>query len=323
VRRFLCSWAPCVAAIAAIGAASAQSLPPGVEDCLAAIQQRSTDAGAARPSSVEAPRLGDVCPELAAAIDQGTWGEALAGTSADDLSTTAFRTLTELVAAYQRPGASDLELRSDALDESLAALKLGEPTAELTLWERIQRWFDEQFGSRSGDARGWLESWLEHLSLSERVVRYLVVVLGIALVVATVVVVVNELRVAGVLAGGVLRKYSPLSASAPEEEPHAVDFDDIARAPLARRPVLLLALVLERLRARNNAPLRDSLTHRELLGAAAGLNAEQSVAFATVVGAAERVTFGEWRPEERDVEGVVARGRALLSSFASDEGPTR
>jgi hypothetical protein len=162
------------------------------------------------------------------------------------------------------------------------------------------------------------------LSPSERVVRYLVIVLGIALVVATVVVVVNELRAAGVLAGSVLRKYAPLSPAAPEgADTRVADLDDVARAPLARRPVLLLALVLTRLRARGRAPLRDSLTHRELLGAAAGLSAEQSAAFAVVVGAAERVTFADWRPEERDVDGIVARGGALLASFAADERAER
>jgi hypothetical protein len=321
-RRF---FSASVAALVAIGAAPAwaQSLPPGVDDCVALVKERNPDANV-DAAGAEAPLLGDVCPELAAAINEGPWGEAIAEVWADELSLNAFLELTQLVSVYDRPAAGDFALHSEALDESLAALTLEKPTAELTLWARIQRWFDEQFGSRGADARGWFEKWLEHLSPSERVVRYLVVVLGIVLVVATVIVVVNELRVAGVLAGDVLRKYSPLAPSSPERgDARALDLDDIARAPLARRPVLLLALVLERLRARGGVPLRDSLTHRELLGAAAGLSAEQNAAFAAVVGAAERVTFGEWRPEERDVEGLVARGRALLASFAGPEGATR
>ena len=329
MTRPQCAWASAVAALVALGAAPAfaQSLPPGVADCLAAIerlQSAAADAAPeARPAPAEAPLLGDVCPELAEAIGDGPWGEALAGTSADRLGTAAFRHLTELVATYERPSAGELELHIDSLDDSLAALKLEMPAVELTIWERIQRWFDEQFGSRA-DSSGWLAKWLEHLSPSERVVRYLVIMLGIVLVVATVFVVVNELRVAGVLAGDALRKYSPLAPSASEPAAARVpELDDIARAPLVRRPVLLLALVLERLRARGAAPLRDSLTHRELLGATAGMNGEQSAAFAVVVGAAERVTFGDWRPEEREVDGVLARGRALLASFASDEGVTR
>lgn len=310
-----------VAAMAVICAAHAraQSLPPGVEDCLAAIrQERSADADA------EPPVLGDLCPDLAAAIDEGPWGEGLAQSWANDLSPNAFLELTELVAVYERPAAGEgFTLRSESLDESIAALKLEKP-AGLGLWERIQRWFDEQFGSRGQETKGWLEKWLEHLSPSERVVRYLMVALGLLLVVATVLVVVNELRVAGVLAGDVVRKYAPLERVGPETgQARPRDLDDVARAPLARRPVLLLALVLERLRARGRPPLRDSLTHRELLGAAAGLSAEQNTAFAAVVGAAERVTFGDWRPEERDVDAVVENGRTLLASFAAEEGATR
>src|SRR5262249_45597702 len=154
--------------------------------------------------------------------------------------------------------------------------------------------------------------------------RYLVLLLGVVLVAATAVVVVNELRVAGVLAGGVLGKYTQLAQSAadsPDARPR--DLADVASAPFARRPVLLLALVLDRLRARGRVPLRDRLTHRELLRAAAGLSAEQSAAFAAIVGAAERVTFADWRPEERDVEGLVATGRTLLASFPVDESAAR
>jgi len=325
VKRVGWSSASCVAAVVAIGAigagsAAAQSLPPGVEECVDEIrQQRLADA------DEEAPRLGDVCAELAAAIDAGPWGRALSEVSADQLSANEFLELTALVAVYERSGTGDFALRPETLDESLAALKLEKPLAELTIWERIQRWFDEQFGSRDADARSWLDKWLEHLSLSERIVRYLVVVLGLVLVVATVIVVANELRVAGLLGRGVLGKYAPLEPSAREpadERPR--DLDDVARAPLARRPVLLLRLVLERLRTRGRPPpLRDSLTHRELLRAAVGLSAEQNAAFAAVVGAAERATFSDWRPQEREVEGIVASGRALLESFAADEGATR
>ncbi len=320
MKRFALSWTSCIAAVVAIGAesASAQSLPPGVEECLEEIrQQRLADA------DEEAPRLGDVCPELAAAIDAGPWGRALSEVSADQLSASEFIELTALVAVYARTGTGGFELRPETLDESLAALKVEKPSAELTLWERIERWFEDQFGSQA-DARSWLDKWLEHLSVSERIVRYLVIVLGVVLVGATVFVVVNELRVAGLLARGVLGKYAPLEPSAREpadERPR--DLDDLARAPLARRPVLLLKLVLERLRARGRPPLRDSFTHRELLRAASGLSAEQSAAFAAVVGAAERVTFSDWRPEEREVEGIVASGRALLESFPADEDATR
>jgi hypothetical protein len=317
-----------VAAFAAVGAPSAlaQGLPSGVDDCLAKIKApRAPDAEAPprrRGDPTAAPTLGEVCPDVAAALGDNPWGEALAGVSPDDLETSAFVDLATLVARYERPPA-DVERPpppgAAALDDVLAELKLEKPAA-LTIWQRIQQWYDEHFGANGDEARGWLEKWLQRFAPSERLVSYFVIVLGIVLVAVTIAIVHNELRVAGVFRGGVLRKYTPLGQSSGSEPQPRGDFDDVARAPLARRPVLLLALVLQRLRARGVLPSRDSLTHRELLHAAR-LSAPQSAAFGAVLDAAERVTFADWRPAEEDVGPVLARGRELLSSLPTEVGP--
>ncbi len=311
-----------VAALAVVGACSAlaQSLPPGVDDCLAKIDALRTPAAAGQQSRVaaSAPTLADVCPDFAAALADNSWGEALAGISPDELETGAFVELAKLAERYQRPSAdgrgSSLPSAA-ALDAALAELKLEKP-APLTVWQRIEQWYDEHFGASGDETRGWLEQWLHRFAPSDKWVSYFVILLGVALVAVTIAIVFNELRVAGVLAGGVLRKYAPLAPSAAGSEPErARNFDDVSRAPLARRPVVLLALVLERLRARGVPALRDSLTHRELLGAAR-LSAQESAAFGAVLDAAERVTFADWRPAEAEVEPVLLRGRELLSSLS-------
>ena len=313
-----------VAAAAVVGAspALAQSLPPGVGECLANIDAIRAPDAAAQRNNVAAPArtLADVCPDLAAALEENSWGEALAGVTPDELETRAFVELTRLVERYETPP-TDVQRppspRAGALDDVLAELKLEKPPP-LTIWQRIQQWYDEHFGASGDEARGWLEQWLQRFAPSDRLVSYFVIVLGIVLVAATVAVVYNELRVAGVLAGGVLRKYSPLAPAVPGSDPERLrSFDDVTRAPLARRPVLLLELVLERLRGRGVPALRDSLTHRELLGAAR-LSAPQSSAFGAVLDAAERVTFADWRPAEADVDSVLARGRELLSSLSTE-----
>jgi hypothetical protein len=320
-RRWLA--ASLIAAFAAVGASSAlaQALPPGVDDCVAKIKAlRASDAEAAVERNRGSPTLGEVCPDIAAALAENPWGEALAGVSPDDLETYGFVELTTLVASYERPpGGAERPAppSAAALDDALAELTLEKP-ATLTIWQRIQEWYEEHFGASGDEARGRLETWLQRFAPSEKWVRYFVVLLGIALVAVTIAIVHNELRVAGVLGRGVLRKYSPLAPSPPGSEPARVrDFDDITRAPLARRPVLLLALVLERLRARGGQSFRESLTHRELLGAAR-LSAQQSAAFGAVLDAAERVTFADWRPAEPEVDPVLARGRELLSSLPAE-----
>ena len=320
-RRLVASFVTALGVLAAADA-SAQSLPPGADDCLARIERARTAgaAVAAEPNAAPAavPLLGDVCPEFAAALAESAWGGALLGVSADELRPNAFVELAKLAKGYERAEANEHDLRAATLDDVLAGLKLDEPTVAPTIWERIRMWLDEQFGGRNAVAPEWLAKWLEQLSPSERVVRYLVIALGILLAAATTAVVINELRVAGLLAGSVLRKYSPLAPPEPERpDSSARDWDDVARAPLARRPALILAIVLDTLRQRGRAP-RDSLTHRELLRAGTGFDAEQSAAFTAVVTAAERVTFGDWRPVDDELDGVLARGRALLASFATD-----
>ena len=317
-----------VAAFAALAASSALAgpLPSGVDDCLAKIKApRAPDAEASarqRADLTPAPTLGEACPDVAAALADNPWGEALAGVSSDDLETGAFVDLTALVARYERPPA-DVERpsppRAAALDDALAELRLEKPAA-LSIWQRIQQWYDEHFGANGDEARGWLEKWLQRFAPSASVVSYFVIALGIVLVAVTIAIVHNELRVAGVFRGGVLRKYQPLGRSSDTAPEPPADFADLARAPLARRPVLLLALVLQRLRARGVLPSRDSLTHRELLQAAR-LSAPQSAAFGAVLDAAERVTFADWRPAAEQVEPVVARGRELLSSLPTEVEP--
>lgn len=314
-----------IAALAAVGASSvlAQPLPAGVDDCVAKIKTlRAFDVAPAAQQNGSSPTLGEVCPDVADALAHNPWGEALAGVSPGDLETSAFIELTALVAGYQlKPDVDRRPLPgAAALDDVLAGLKLDKPAAP-TIWQRIQQWYDDHFGASDDAARGWLGTWLRQFAPSERLVSYAVIILGIVLVAATIAIVHNELRVAGFFGGGILRKYSLLAQSASESEPDKPpDFDDVARAPLARRPVLLLALVLERLRARGVLPLRDSLTHRELLRAAR-LSTQQNAAFGAVLDAAERVTFADWRPEEQDVGRVLAHGRELLSSLPAEVGP--
>lgn len=325
--RRLVAWFVATAAALAAAAAYAQSLPPGADACLARIEQlRAAGAAVAdQPNAAPAavPLLGNVCPDFAATLAQSPWGDALVGASPDELPTRSFVLLTKLVAGYGRPTANRQELRTTELDDVLAELKLDEPTVAPTLWERVRMWLDEHVGGGNDVTPEWLAKWLKQLSPSERGVRYLVAALGILLVLATAAIVLNELRVTGLFGRGVLRKYSPLGPSAPEPgETSARDWHDVVRAPLARRPALLLAIVLETLRKRGRAP-RDSLTHRELLRATTGLDAEQGAAFEAIVRAAERITFGDWRPVEHELDGVLARGRALLASFAKDQPKSR
>ena len=72
----------------------------------AARSRRTQGSRAAADEPAGPTLLGDVCPELAAAIDEGAWGEALVDIWAEDLSTNAFEELARLVASYEQPPAA-------------------------------------------------------------------------------------------------------------------------------------------------------------------------------------------------------------------------
>jgi hypothetical protein len=303
------------------GAASGQRLPEGVVECLARMSDRPPEAESDGDDRGDDPsRLGDVCPDVAAAIDAGGWGAALTVEGAENLNAKSLEALAQLAGGYERPAHAGVEIATASLDEALRELELRTAPETLSIWDEIQQWFDEHFGKQDDEARNRLERWLAGLSVPERVIRYVVIALGLLIVAATAVIVWNELRVAGVLAGGVLRKYSPLERESPAPHAGPRDLEDVLEAPLARRPALLLALVLDRLRAHSQAPLRESLTHRELLGATQGLSGEQSDAFRVVVAAAERATFGGWRPDAPACDGLIERGRALLAALPGETG---
>ena len=168
-------------------------------------------------------------------------------------------------------------------------------------------------GSNAGSGE-----WLEDFSVSERWLTIALILLGITLLIATVLIVINELRATGIIG----RHAAP---DAPAAEGAAFDvemqrvrtIEDVRRAPLARQPVLLLALVLDRLQRR--APIPHSATHRELL-TRADLGAAQRLAFAAVVGAAERATFGGWQPATHELAELLAGGESLVRDLSDEDG---
>ena len=309
--------AACTLACIAAGAAAAQSLPDGAAECRNRIEQQ----GVVADDDSEAPRLGELCPEIIDEINAGIWGEAIAEVWAEDLSGNAFIDLTEIVAAYEATRTTS-EISPDTLDAALAEAATLVPAPDLSLWERAMQWLQERLGRAPDEDTGWFERWLgrwlDDFSVSERWITIALIVLGIALLMATALIVINELRATGVFG----RRSAPDIAAADggasaAELPRVRTIEDVRRAPLARQPAMLLALVLECLRRKK--PIPQSATHRELL-TTADLGAEHRVAFAAVVGAAERATFGDWQPATHELTALLAGGESLVRDLSAEDG---
>jgi len=310
--------APLLASFAA--GASAQSVSgegagAAVDDCLARLRARDRTGGEGGM-----PRLADVCADVAREIEAGKWAPALGRIRAGALTARPFEDLVDLIAHYER--ATDADVPSiDELVTVVESLRPFEPVARLSLWDRIREWLRERFGTGDASDAGGVLDWLRKLSIPDAWVQKIWYALGFVIVIVALLIAANELRVSGVLRGSRRRRHGWTTDDVPPWAKRApLTLDAVIRAPPARQPALMLSLVVERLEGRFGDVVRDSLTHRELAAAAATLGVRRRDELEAVVGAAERVTFAGWQPEQGDVEPVIANGRAVLDEL--DAEPT-
>lgn len=309
-------FAVCFAAIAAAGlapgAAPAQTLRDAASACLTTLTESPGVEGAAtRP-------LGELCPAAAELLGDSPWGDALGPFARDSIDPLRFGELAGLAERYAA-GPPTRGLDTAALAGVVAELEPFVPPPQLTLWEQFMRWLDERFGS-DDDSPGWLAGWLESISLPEWSLEVVLWVLGALVVLGTLAVIVNELRQSGVFAGRAASGSRSAGSRPSERFDRPQSLEQIRRAPPPAQPGLMLAFVLERLRESAAVSFPESATHRELAAAAAGANANWQAPLATISGAAERVTFGRWRPAGSELGPVWTAGERLLASLEPAPG---
>ncbi|MBN1240512.1 MAG: hypothetical protein JXB36_18560 [Gammaproteobacteria bacterium] len=268
-----------------------------------------------------ADRVADICPDLAAAMAGERGADLIVGGADAPLTPGIVWDAAELARRYARPAGGAPSLSNDDLVAAVGALPPFEPEAAQSVWDRFVEWLGNLLEPESGEDGFWDR--LDGFRIPPSWVPWIVRVIGVAIVLGALAVLVNELRHAGVLSRGGGRRRARRRGSAAEAL--AASRVDWRSAPPRRQPALLLAVILDRLRARGALASGDGLTHRELVAAAGALTPPQRSSFASVAGAAERVTFGGWQPQAADVAAVLTRGEALLDELASapDAAATR
>jgi hypothetical protein len=287
--------------------APAQTLSEAADACLATISQ-------APPGDDDSDWLIRRCPLAASLLAGSDWGEALGDYEAASLDPEQFAALVAFVARYEARATASGDLDTAALGQIVAELEPFVPPPELTLWEQVLRWFRERFGGDEGES-GWLAGWLESISLPAWSLELVLWALGAVVVVGALAVVINELRQGGLFAGQERRGRRAGAAAGAARSPRPRSLDDIRAAPTAAQPGLMLVFVLDRLRTAAAQAFPASATHRELAVAAAAANAEWREPLATISTAAERATFGRWRPAADELGPVWAAGERLLASL--------
>jgi hypothetical protein len=296
----------------AIPGAYAGDALQAIDDCLSHIDAVA-DVGYERIAA----RCPDLTPALAgspaAAWLPPDWrqpGNALSSRSLGDLRALLVR---ELTAPAARPTPDTQRVAA-----VLAAVTETEPT-QRGWWARLRAWLHQAMTPREGRANeSWLQRWAAGLNLS-KVARRLIGGTALALVVGIAVsVIVNELRVAGVLAA---RERRPRGRVASLAQRGCLSLGDIEEAEASARPSLLFELIASRLAAEQPLPAARALTAGELWRRARLPDEVVRGHLAQLAGVCERLRFSSTPVSPGSLATAVLSGRSVLAALDAVAAP--
>jgi hypothetical protein len=300
-------WSLSAVALAALLDAPASAAAPidVVRDCAATVPAISTgirDMSAACPGIEEAIRSSGLEPLL-----YDGWRQRL--------SRDALRDVVGLRDAYGGSAPSQ-PVDSAALAGVLRDLSREQSRVPPTWWEAFKAWLHEWLRSHHAGSLTWLDRWLDSLQRSLTVLNVLSYsLLGLVLIAAAIII-VNEMRAAGLIhrrrprPGGAVRRPAPApaAADAPAES-----------LPLGDRLSSLLRLLVARLMQTGRLQSERSLTHRELVARARLDSEAQRLAFAAVAFTAESLLYGGVDAQPERLSSVLREGRTLLAELPDSD----
>ncbi len=261
-------------------------------------------------------RIQKRCPELLPALASAPWRDLLPRTlreRREEITAESLRALEELV-RQSRDGTSRREAPSRARLEPVLADLDDKSEQGATRWERFKRWLKDKLENRKDDDdSSWIEKMARQFKTSEGVAQF-ITYSGYAMVGVLVSFVIwSELRAAG-LFGGVRRASARANPAA--EWRRRLLLADVAKAPLAERPGMLLRLLGEALTRAQRLPAADGLTATAIAERARLDSAVEREELRRVGATAEAVRYAAASPPDADLEGTVVTAKALLESFA-------
>lgn len=271
---------------------------------LAVIEKCSDSAD---EDSIGLKALEEECPGLTRALEQSGYLPLLSTTSRDELDAFDLSDVLQVDDWYEEPAARDVDVGK--LRPILDSLRAQEPERPQGWFERFKRWLRSMLERRGESPDNWLSRWLEERDVPDALAKgILYVALGLILAL-TVVVILNELRAAGIFRERRKQGDALVAASAaPEAGDAAVDLDNL---PVDRKASMLLRMLVTTLVQSGRLRTERSLTHRELTARATFDDAQQRESFQRVAALAERTVYGSHDVPQEEVEPIVAAARAL------------
>jgi hypothetical protein len=261
-------------------------------------------------------RIQKRCPDLLPALASAPWRDLLPktlGERRDEISAESLRALAELV----RKAGSGAKLRDAPSREKLEPVLVGlgaKGQEGATRWDRFKRWLKEKLENRKDDDEtSALEKWSRQFQTSEGIAQAITYAGYVMVGVLMLFVIWSELRAAGLL--GSTRRGRGAEGPAAQWRRRLM-LSDIAAAPLADRPGMLLRLLGEALTRAERLPAADGMTAATIARRASLDSEQERAALAQIATTADTVRYGSNPPPEEQLEGTVTSAKALLERFA-------
>jgi hypothetical protein len=265
-------------------------------------------------------RIAARCPDLARALEQSGFEQWLPEGWKEARNNLSAGSLIELSSVVERELATRATSRTpnvETLDQVLAGLG-NQREAGAGVWSKFRRWVRNLMNESDVNANeGWFDRMASRVGVSDAVVEVITYLSIGVLVVLALVVVLNELKAAGLIARW--GKSDDVDEAARGEAPARPlpTFGEIERAPLIERPRLLLELISAKLTALRRLPPAGAFTARELARSANLADPQDRERLTHVALVAERARYSAHGVPEDALESAYTQGQQLLKSVDS------
>lgn len=265
-------------------------------------------------------RVAARCPDLTGALEHSPWAAWLPADwkePRNQLSAASLRALHEALVRESpavRAGAPAAVTRALHPERVRAVLErvMRPQRAGEGWWARFKRWLREVLTARPQDDSHWWRRLLGDVSMDRAMLR---VAAGFAialLVILAIAVVMNELRIAGLLRRRPLSTRLPAGGRAARGGPA---LSDVAGAEPRAQPALLLELIAARLASLGRLPPARAFTVRELTRRALLADEDARARLADLAAVSERVRYAAGGVAVPVLEAALRGGRELLAAL--------
>jgi hypothetical protein len=193
----------------------------------------------------------------------------------------------------------------------LKALQREQTPLPKSWWDAFRAWFKNWLAHHS-ETFTWLDRWLDGIGKSATLVNVISYSLIALVLMASLAVVVNELK-----ATGTLRRRHRAASAARELNPAVISLAEGAESgAIADRLAELLKLLVRRLVQTRRLEAERSLTHRELVARSVFDDESQRAVFASVARTAESILYGPYGAAPEQLDRVLHEGRTLLAQLS-------